>query len=194
MLGKRIYKTSMLNLFRFVILGIVTFFVNDFILETYTYENFDSLKRFRILDVIEYHYRYPGEFVTFLCLIIFPAFYYAFIRGVRFFEKGFVFNRGLPFMSKTILYSDVKVYKLLHPNYIVSIHTHKGDAFLIADNSIERVIGILDQHNIQGDLARDDYTNLITNFRKFIILVLSFTMVIFVFKKMGIFSLFNMEN
>lgn len=183
MLGKKLYKTGMLNLFRMIILAIVIFFLNDFILDTYTYEKFQAVGRFKILDVVDYHYRYPGEFITFLCLIIIPAIYYAFIRGVRFHEKGFIYNRGIPFMNKSVLYSDVKIYKLLHPKHVVTIHTVKGDVFVIADNAVERVIAILDQHNIPGDLARDDYANLITNFRKFIIVVLTFTMVVFFLKK-----------
>jgi hypothetical protein len=191
MLGKKIYKTSMLNTFRLVILGILIFFVNDFILETYTYEKFQADGQFKILDVIKYHYRYPVEFISFVFLIIFPALYYSFIRGVRFYEKGFIFNRGLPFMNKTILYSDVKIYKLLHPNQIVSIHTNNGDTFLIADNSLERVIAILDQHNIQGDLARDDYAKLITNVKKFILVVLSFTLFVFLLKKIGLLAFYR---
>jgi hypothetical protein len=187
MLGKKLYKTGMLNIFRLIILAIVVFFLNDFILDTYTYEKFQMLRRFKILDVLEYHYKYPYEFITFFFLIIAPAFYYALIRGVRFHDKGFVFNRGLPFMNKTVMYEDVKTYKLLHPNLVVTIHTKNNDVYLIADNSVERVIAILDQHNIQGDLARDDYANLITNFRKFIIVVLTFTFVVFIAKKLAIF-------
>ena len=188
MLGKKLYKTSMLNLFRLVILAIVIFFLNDFILNTYAYEKFQADGRFKIIDVIQYHYKYPYEFITFFFLIIAPAIYYSLIRGVRFFDKGFIFNRGLPFMNKTVVYEDVKKYKLLHPKHIVTIHTHKGDVFLIADNSVERVIAILDQHNIPGDLAMDDYANLITNFRKFIIVVLSFSLVVFVLIKLRILA------
>lgn len=187
MLGKKLYKTGMLNIFRLIILAIVIFFLNDFILDTYTYEKFQELRRFKILDVLEYHYKYPNELITFFFLIIVPAFYYALIRGVRFHEKAFVFNRGLPFMNKTVPYEDVRTYKLLHPNLVVTIHTKSNDVYLIADNSVERVIAILDQHHIKGDLAQDDYANLITNFRKFIIVVLSFTFVLFIIKKLGFF-------
>jgi hypothetical protein len=187
MLGKKLYKTSMLNLFRLVILAILMFFLNDFILDTYTYEKFQADGRFKIVDVIQYHYRYPAEAVTFFFLLIVPAVYYAFVRGVGFHEKGFRFNRGLPFMNRDVPYEDVKTYKLLHPQHIITIHTKKGDVFLIADNRVERVIAILDQHNIPGDLARDDYANLITNFRKFVIVVLSFTVIVFTLKKFGFF-------
>lgn len=177
----------MLNVFRLVVFAIVLFFLNDFVLDTYTYEKFQLEARFKIIDVLKYHYKYPNEFITFFLLIIVPAFYYAFIRGVRFCEKGFVFNRGLPFMNKEVLYSDVKIYKLLHPKHVVTIHTENNDVYLVADNNIERVIAILDQHNIPGDLARDDYTKLIMNVRKFIIVVVSFTLVVFFLKKFGLF-------
>jgi hypothetical protein len=184
MLGKKLYRTGMLNMFRLIILAIVVFFLNDFILNTYTYEKFQADGRLKIIDVIQYHYKYPYEFITFIFLIIAPAIYYTLIRGVRFHEKGFVFNRGVPFMSKRILYSDVKKYKMLHPNHILTIHTQNGEVYIIADNTVERVIAILDQHNIQGDLARDDYTNLITNFIKFIMVVLSFSLVVFLIIKL----------
>src|SRR6478736_6119047 len=115
MLGKKLYKSSMMNIFRLIILAIVIFFLNDFILDTYTYDKFQADGRFKIIDVIQYHYRYPQEFVTFFCLILIPAFYYSLVRGVRFHEKGFVFNRGLPFMNTTVQYDDIKTYKLLHP-------------------------------------------------------------------------------
>jgi hypothetical protein len=187
MLGKKLYRTSTLNVLRVVILAIVIFFLNDFILDTYTYDKFQADGRFKIIDVIQYHYKYPHEFITFFFLIIVPAVYYAFIRGVRFHERGFSYNRGLPFMNRRIAYSDVKTYKLLHPKFVVTIHTKDGGVYLVADNTVERVIAILDQHNIQGDLAQDDYVNLITNARKFVIVVTSFTVAIFVLKKLGLF-------
>ncbi len=170
-----------------MILAIVVFFVNDFILNTYTYDKFLADGRFKIFDVFQYHYKYPREFISFFLLIIAPAFYYSFIRGVRFYEKGFIFNHGLPFMNKTVLYSDVKKYKLLHPKYILTIHTDR-DVYLVPDNSLERVIGILDQHNIQGDFGSEDFANLITNFRKFVMVVLCFTAVVFLLNKLGVFA------
>lgn len=187
MLGKRLYKTSMLNVFRLVIAALVIFFFNNFYLETFTYENLQLNRRFRILDVIDYHYHYPAEFITFFCLIIIPAVYYGFIRGVRFYEKGFIFNRGLPFLNKAISYSDIKTYKLLHPKKAISIHANNGDIFVIADNSVERVIAILDQQNIHGDLAQDNYVRLFGNYKKFLMMVVGFTVFIFIFKKLGLF-------
>jgi hypothetical protein len=188
MLGKKLYKTGMINIFRIIVLSVVIFFLNDFILDTYTYEKFQADGRFKIIDVIQYHYRYPNEFIYFFILILAPAFYYTLIRGVRFYERGLIFNRGLPFMNKILPYSEIKIYKLLHPKHILIIHSVKGEIYLVADNSIERVIAILDQHNVPGDLAQDDYANLITNFRKFLIVVLTFTLLVFTLKKIGFFA------
>lgn len=188
MLGKKLYKTSMLNIFRLGIFALVLFFLNDFYLDTFTYEKFQVLRRFKILDVLEYHYKYPKESITFFCLILIPAFYYALIRGVRFCEKGFIYNRGLPFFNKAVMYSDIKTYKLLHPNKAISIHANNGDVFVIADNTAERVVAILDQHNIKGDLAQDDYVRLISNYKKFFLMVVGFAFFVFVLKKIGVFQ------
>jgi len=187
MLGKKLYKTSMLNVFRLFILAVTVFFFNNFYLETFTYEKFQVARRFKILDVIDYHMKYPAEFLTFFVLIIVPAIYYSFIRGVRFYEKGFVFNRGIPFLNRPILYSDVTTYKLLHPELAISISVNNGDIYLIADNSVERVIAILDQQNIKGDLAQDGFVRVISNYKKFFLVIVSFLMFLFVIKKMGLF-------
>jgi hypothetical protein len=188
MLGKKLYKTSMLNILRLLIFAMVLFFFNDFVLDTYTYEKFQADGRFKFIDVLMFHYKYPKEFITFFLLIIFPAYYYAFFRGIKFFEKGFVYNRGLPFLNRKILYSDVALYKLIHPKNILIVQTIKGEVFLVADNNLERVIAILDQHNIKGDLAKDGYVNLLTNLKRFILIVLSFTLLMFLMKKFGVFA------
>jgi hypothetical protein len=190
MLGKRLYKTSMLNGFRLIILAITIFFFHDFYLETFTYEKFQVLGRFKIFDVFGYHYKYPAEFMTFFFLIIIPAIYYSFIRGVKFCEKGFYFNRGLPFLNRAVLYSDIKTYKLLHPRKAITIHAHKGEVYVIADNDVGRVIAILDQHNIQGDLNQDEYVRLIMNYRKFVMIVVGFTILLFTLKKLGVFQIY----
>jgi len=188
MLGKKLYSTSMLNIFRLGIFAIVLFFFNDFYLDTFTYEKFQAGGRFKILDVLNYHLKYPLEFFTFFSLILIPSFYYGLIRGVRFYEKGFVYNRGLPFMNKAVSYPEIKTYKLLHPQKAISIHSNSGDVFVIADNTVERVIAILDQQNIQGDLAQDDYVRLISNYKKFLYMVIGFSIFIFIIKRLGLFS------
>ncbi len=190
MFGKKIYKTSMLNFFRLIVLAIVIFFFNDYYLETISDDRFLKMVHVgstgrRILDFFEFNITYPADFISFFCIVLVPAFYFAFIRGVRFHEKGFYFNRGIPFFNQTIKYEELKTYKLLHPNLAISIHTKSGDAYVIADNTVERVIAILDQHDIPGDLAQDDYVRLINNYKKFIIFVVSFIVLLFIVRKLG---------
>jgi hypothetical protein len=195
MLGKRLYKTSMLNLFRLMVLAVVIFFFSDFYLETITAPKFQAMLlelpnntfMARLLTFFKYLLMYPQDFFAFLGTIIVPAFYYAFIRGVRFHEKAFAFNRGIPFLNHIIKYEDVKRYKLFHPKYAISMHLHNGDSFVIADNSVERVIAILDQQNIPGDLG-DDYAKLFTNFKRVVIFVLCFTLLLFLIRKLGNFN------
>ncbi|MGE3611075.1 MAG: hypothetical protein AB7I27_15900 [Bacteriovoracaceae bacterium] len=189
MFGKRLYKTSMLNFFRLIILAITVFFFNNFYLETFTYENFQSVSRFKFVDVFEYHYRYPFEFITFFILIIGPAVYYSLIRGARFHERGFIINKGLPFWNKSFRYEEVKSYKLLHPELAISIHMNEGEVFVVLDNNVKRVLAILDQHNIQGDLAHEDFVRLITSTKRIVIILVSITVLIFVLKKTGLFHI-----
>lgn len=186
--AKKMYKTSMLNTFRLLILAITVFFFYDFYLETYSYEKFFSEGKYGPLAVLKFHYRYPAEFISFLFLVIAPAVYYSFIRGVKFCEKGFFYNRGIPFANKFVPYTEVKSFKLLHPKAAITITTQKNDLFVVADNNIERVIAILDQQNVRGDLAQDEFVKLFTNFKKFIYIVFIFTILLFVVKKLGIFQ------
>jgi hypothetical protein len=190
MLGKKLYRTSMPNIFRLVIMAVMIAFINDFYLQTLTYENYRSVGSFRFLDVLQYHMMYPVGAIMFFCLIILPAFYYTLIRGTRFHEKGFVVNRGVPFLNKVFLYEEIKSYKLIHPKKAISVHRRKGPVFLIADNDIERVIAILDQHNIPGDLTQDEYVKLALSYKRFFAIIVGSIIFMFFLKKFGIFHLF----
>src|SRR5690606_3806489 len=98
------------------------------------------------------------------------------------------YNGGVPFMNRGLLYEEIETYKLLHPNMALSIHTKKGEVLVVADNNLERVIAILDQHNIKGDLGSTEFARLLGNYRRFIIGASIFTLVLFLLKKFGIFS------
>ncbi len=183
--GKRIYRTSMLGVFRLVLLALILFFFNDFYLSTFQEPKFLAQGNLDFWAVCRFHWRYPTEFFSLAGLVLVPAFYYAFIRGVRFFEKGYLFNRGLPFFNTWVPYEDVKQYKLLLPNAILAVFTKSGDIHMVADGDIERVIALLDQHGVPGNLAQDEYVRLIKNMRKFVFVVLAFTALLYVVKKFG---------
>ena len=97
MLGKKVYKTSMLWAFKFIVIALVLFFMNDFYLDTITDDRFAEMisksgssgKRF--WDFVTFTMKYPGDLISFILMILVPAVYFAFIRGVRFHEKAMVF-------------------------------------------------------------------------------------------------------
>lgn len=193
MLGKKLYRTSMLNLFRLAVFGVVIFFINDFYLETISNDTFirmlqlpaSFMTKFRIFW--SYVYLYPTDFINLVVIVIIPAIYFAFIRGVRFHEKGFVFNKGVPFVDTTVLYPEVKSYKLLHPKMAIWISTKGGDSFIVADNNIERVIAILDQHNVSGELASEQYVKIVSNYKRFVYACVMAFFIVFAVRKLGAF-------
>lgn len=193
MLGKRLYKTSMLNIFRLMVFGVVLFFVNDFYLETITNSTYQQMALpgapflARFANFWNYVYKYPTDFVNLVVIVVIPAIYFAFIRGVRFHEKAFVFNKGVPFVDTRVEYQDVKSYKLLHPKQAIWLTTKGGDSFIIADNNVERVIAILDQHNVTGDLAVDQYVKIVSNYKRFIMFLVVAFFIIFAIRKLGAF-------
>lgn len=185
-MGKKLYKTSMLLVFKLIVFSVVVFFFNNFYLETFTNSKFDLESGRSILEVVNFHYRYPEDFIRFFLIIIVPAIYYAFFRGISFHEKGFIYNRGLPFMNRSVSFENVANYKLLHPQLALSIHCKNGDVFLVADNNIERVIAILDQQNIPGNLAPDEFVKMITSYRKFLIVIIIVSLTLFFLRKIGL--------
>ncbi len=185
--GKKIYRSSMIASMRVVMLAVVVFFYHDLYLGTFQEEKFLAEGAFKFMDVIRFHLKYPTEFFWLTGLTIPPFIYYCFVRGVRFFEKGYLFNNGLPFLNSWHAYEEVKQYKILAPKSTLAMFNEKGDIQLVVDGSIERVIAILDQHGVQGDLAQDAYVRLLTNIRKFVYVVLVFTVVIYSALKMGWF-------
>jgi len=184
--GKKIYRTAMLAPFRLVFFTLAFFFYRDFYLSTFQEPKFIESGAFEVWDVIQFHYKYPFELITLTALVLAPILYYGFVRGVRFYEKGYLFNQGLPFFNQWVSYQDVKQYKLLLPKSILAMFTKNGDIHVVADGNIERVIALLDQHNVPGDLAQDAYVRLIQNVRKFFIVVLTFTVALYIVKKFGL--------
>jgi hypothetical protein len=196
-LGKRLYKTSMLWIFKFIVFALILFFFNDFYLDSITDDRFISMVTLggsrgrRILDFVEFIIKYPGDLISFIVLYCVPGFYFAFIRGVGFFEKGIIVNRGIPFFNQTLSYDDVKTYRLLHPKLAISIQTKNGDAFVVADENIERAIAILDQHNIQGDLNQGEFVKILSNYKKFVVFFSVIVIVLYVVRKLGVYFFYS---
>lgn len=187
MRGKRIYRTSMIAPFRLVLLGLVLFFYHGLYQETFHIERFVREGRFGFSDVLAFHLKYPSEFIWLTAILMPAVIYYGFIRGVRFFERGYLFNRGVPFLNSWFSFEDVSHYKLLAPKNIIALFSKFGEIHLISDGNIERVIAILDQHGVKGDLAQEAQVKLVENVKKYIYVVMTFTFVLYVALKLGLF-------
>lgn len=183
--GKKIYRTALLWPFRLTMFVLAFSFYRDTYLSTFQDPKFIETGSYAIWDAIQFHYKYPVEVVTLSFLVLTPIIYYGFIRGTRFFEKGYLFNKGLPFVNTWVPYEEIKQYKLLVPKSILAIFTKSGEIHVVSDGNIERVLALLDQHNVPGDLAQDAYVHLIQNIFKFFVIVLSFTLLIFIINKFG---------
>lgn len=186
--GRFHFKTSMLNIFRISLFLLVIFFFHDVYLETYRDHRFLSEGRFSFDDVILFLYRYPYELIVFLILVMIPYFYYAFIRGVKFYEMGISYNKGLPWFNIYIPFEKIKKYQLLHPQHLLAITLEDGEIYLIGDNDLSRVISSFDQQGIKGDLAQGEFVKLLQNVKKYFFFVLFFTINLYLAKKFGWFK------
>jgi hypothetical protein len=104
--------------------------------------------------IINFHLFYPEEFFLYLITIFLPAIYYGFIRGVSFYENAIIINRGLPFFSLVIPYNSIKKFEIINRKHFMSItNKETEDDYMFTVNDIDRVLAILDQQHISGDLG-----------------------------------------
>jgi hypothetical protein len=189
--GKRIYTTSMLWPVKLLLLAIVLFFYHDLYIATFMQEKFIQDGRFSFFDVLQFHWRYPTELFVTTAILLPTFFYYAFLRGVIFYERGLLYNRGVPFLNTWISYEECSSYRLIAPNSLVALSTKAGDFYLITTNNMERVLGILDQHELKGELGSEGYVKLVNSLKRFIYLVGCFTLLLYLAVKLGLFRVID---
>lgn len=185
--GKKIYRTSMLYPMKWFLFALFLFFYHDLYLATFRELRFLESGDLTVLGVIRFHLKYPIEFIT-LSSLVFPIFlYYAFFRGVVFYEKGILYNRGIPFLNSWISYADCLSYRLVSPKALIAITVKNGDIFLVGSNNMSRVIAALDQHEVKGDLGTSEYMKLARNLKFFFYAVSFFTLMLYLCVRLGIF-------
>lgn len=153
-LGKKLYHSRALGSVKLIsiIMGMILFL--NLIFQTYNDPHFLKQIDQSLNGVFAFHWFYPQELFTYILTILIPCMYYGFIRGIKFFEKGVIFNRGLPFFNSTILYRDIEKYEVINPKYLISItEKHSGDEHMFGVGNVDRVIAILDQSGIPGDFG-----------------------------------------
>ena len=153
-LGKKLYRSTALPSLKLmaVVIPLVLFF--NLYFQTNSDEFFLKNYGGGFQDIIDFHLKYPEEFITYFLAALLPSIYYGFIRGVRFYEKGIIINKGLPFFNLYIPYEVIKKYEVINQKHFMSI-TRKDteDDYMFTVNNMDRVLAILDQNHIEGNLG-----------------------------------------
>lgn len=185
-LGKKLYKSTALRAFKATYLSIAFVLLANLVLQTLGDSFF--LERFEasFMGVVRYHINYPEDFLIYCATILFPAIYYSFIRGIVFYQHGMVINRGLPFFNRSVPYKNISAYKVIHPKFLMAIRRSDIDEeFVFTIRNIDRVIAILDQHNISGDLGKEHLAKTMTVNKKLMIIFIVFGIALFIFQHFG---------
>lgn len=152
-LGKRLYHSTTTPTIK--LMSIVVCFVTllNVYFQTYNDPLFLKMKIDGFSSVWNFHLMYPEELIIFISSILFPAIYYGFIRGVSFFEEAIVINKGLPFFNMRIPYNEIEKFEIIHSKHFVSVRRSKTeDDYMFTVNNVDRVLAILDQRGIKGEL------------------------------------------
>jgi hypothetical protein len=154
LLGLRLYKSTAIATIKLMSIVISVVLILNLYFQTYNDTVFMEKGLSGFNDVIKFNLFYPEEFITYLLFILTPTMYYGFIRGVSFHENGVIINKGLPFFNSMIFYKEIESYEVIHPKFFMSIkHKLTEDEILFSINSVDRVVAILDQQGISGDLG-----------------------------------------
>lgn len=167
-LGKRLYKSSAIPSAKlFIVLIIIGLFIN-LIIKTYSNPLFLQKSSFNNFTVMDFNLMYPEQLLIYLIFVLFPGIYYGFIRGIYFFEKGIIINRGLPFLNYVILYKNIQSYKIKNPKYLMSVtKTDTSSEIIFTICKSDRAVAILDQHGIKGILAKEKLNEMSANKKLF---------------------------
>ncbi len=160
--GKKLYHSTSITSVKIMALMIIAVLFLNLFFQTLGQEHFLiflenlnlSLKDASFIHVFDYNWNYPEELILYLVTILIPAIYYGFIRGVSFYEKGIVVNKGLPFFISRISFEDIESFQIIHPKHLVSITLKESeDEMLFTVRDMNRVLAILDQNGISGKLS-----------------------------------------
>ena len=185
-LGRKLYKSTALKPFKLLYLNIALLLLVNLVFQTLGDPYFVGHYESNLLGVAKFHLRFPEDLVIYCLTILFPAIYYSFIRGIVFCENGMIINRGLPFFNRNVLYKNISQYKIIHPKYLMGVRRSDiGEEFVFTIRDIDRVVAILDQHNIPGDLGKETLEKTMTVNKKLVIIFIAFGLVMFFIQYFG---------
>lgn len=191
-IGKKLYCSTALKQFKVIFILIAIWIFMNLYFKTFSDPDFIEMGDTSLKGVINFHLHYPVQVIGFLFGTLLPAFYYAFIRGISFFEEGMVINRGLPFLNHCVRYKDITSFKIIHAKYLMSLKRKDIDEeLLFTIQDIDRAVAIFDQHGIKGDLkSQFDEKNISIN-KKAIMYFLIFGVLVSVIQYSGLMIAIN---
>lgn len=191
-IGKKLYRSAALKHFKIIFILIAIWIFINLYFKTYSDPDFIAMGDLTLKGVINFHYQYPVQIIGYILGTLIPSFYYAFIRGIYFFEDGMVINRGLPFLNHCVKYKDIMSFKIVHAKYLMSLKRKDVDEeLLFTIQDIDRAVAIFDQHGIKGELkSQFDEKNITIN-KKAIIYFLIFGIIVSVIQYSGLMIAIN---
>lgn len=189
-LGKKLYKSRALPSARLFLLSVCAGLLVNLYYSTLSDPSFIEKGRYGLRAVWRFHLMYPEELISFILFVIAPSLYYGLIRGITFFEKGIVINRGLPFFNHCVHYENIKEYRMVNPKYLMSvIRKDTEDEILFTICDPDRAVAIMDQQEITGKLGGEAYVTTMSAHKKFFIFVIFFGMLVFLIQHFGVMGM-----
>lgn len=191
-IGKKLYRSTALPHFKVAFILIGAWILINLYYKTFSDPDFIAMGDITFQGVLNFHRDYPVQVIGYFFGTFLPAIYYAFVRGIVFFEDGIVINRGLPFLNHCVKYKDIESFKILHNKYLMSLKRKDVDEeLLFTIRDIDRAVAIFDQHAIQGDLKSQFDEKNITVSRRTIIYFLVFGIIVSVIQYSGLMIAIN---
>lgn len=189
-LGKKLYISRALPTAKIFLLCVCVGLLVNFYHTTLADPVFIKRGFVGLRAVWRFHMMYPEELISFILFVIAPSLYYGLIRGITFFEKGIVINRGLPFFNHCVRYDNIKEYRMVNRNYLMSvIRKDTEDEILFTICNPDRAVAIMDQQEIRGKLGGEDYVKTMSAHKKFFLFVIFFGILVFFIQYFGIIGM-----
>lgn len=181
MFGKKLYKTTSINSVKVSLVLLMAGLLINLLLQTQGNTVFAKYGSF-----IDYYLFYPEDILIYLLFIFIPGVYFAFIRGVIFYEKGMAINRGLPFFEMKIEYERIQSFEIIHKKYLVAIKVKDiEEDIMFAVRDIDRAVAIFDQNHIKGDLGSNQAVDL-SNRKKLLFFFILSGLFVFAWQHFGL--------
>lgn len=189
-LGKKLYKSRALPKAKLFLLFVCIGLLVNLYFSTLSDPTFIKKGLVGIKGVWNFHLLYPEELISFILMVLAPSFYYGLIRGITFYEQGIVINRGLPFFNHCVRYKNIKQYKMVNPNYLMSvIRRDTEDEILFTICDPDRAVAIMDQQAISGQLGSEKNLARMSAHKKFFLFVIFFGALVFFIQYFGVLGM-----